>query len=369
MNNSFISSQKNKDNEEEKRFGFWGNLALSRKLLLAFGAMFVFAVIIAVVTLNGLNRTQAAYEKALAEGIGIRTLSEQLEASLLQARSNEKNFLLHWREEGFYTARLNYVTPYMQNVADMRAQLTQLAAFGSEMTSTDSITQAQYEANIASLNQNVDAYEESFNALVSAYQNKGFDDLSTDLESQFRLTARQLEGKFSGRAGTEIGLEGLQALFSRIRLNEKDYLLSTDPNYINTIHAVMPQLKTQIELSDQLDPAEKTELLIQADEYVAAIDALVELDKEIATYNEDLINASSTVEALTAKIKDLGGQLATEDINTARANNAQTLHNINHDSVRSACSFRPTGCYPFTTTDPPHHLFDQYCTGNCSRQI
>jgi GAF domain-containing protein/HAMP domain-containing protein len=86
----------------------------------------------------------------------------------------------------------------------------------------------------------------------------------------------------------------------------------------------MPQLKTQIELSDQLDPAEKTELLIQADEYVAAIDALVELDKEIATYNEDLINASSTVEALTAKIKDLGGQLATEDINTARANNAQT---------------------------------------------
>ena len=124
-------------------------------------------MIIAVVTLNGLNRTQAAYENALAEGIEIRTLSEQLEASLLQARSNEKNFLLHWREEGFYTAILNYATPYMQNVADMRAQLTQLAAFGSEQRlSTDSITQAQYEADIASLNQNVDAYEKSFNALV-----------------------------------------------------------------------------------------------------------------------------------------------------------------------------------------------------------
>ena len=325
MNNSFISPQNIKDDEEKKRFGFWGNLPLSRKLLLAFGAMFVFAVIIAVVTLNGLNRTQAAYEKALAQGIEIRTLSEQLETSLLQARSNEKNFLLNWREEGFYTAKLNYATPYMQNIADMRSQLTQLAAFGSEMASTNSSTQAQYEANIASLNQNVDAYEKSFNALVSAYQNKGFDDSSTDLESQFRLTARQLEAKFSGRAGTETGLEGLQALFFRIRLNEKDYLLSTDPNYINTIHAVMPQLKTQIALSDQLDPAEKTQLLTQADEYVAAIDALVELDKKIATYNEDLISASSTVEVLTAETKDLGGQLATEDINTARANNAQTL--------------------------------------------
>jgi GAF domain-containing protein/HAMP domain-containing protein len=321
----FLSPPNIKDDEEKKRFGFWGNLPLSRKLLLAFGVMFIFAVIIAVVTLNGLNRTQAAYEKALAEGIEIRTLSEQLETSLLQARSNEKNFLLHWREEGFYTAKLNYATPYMQNIADMRAQLTQLSAFGSEMASSDSAAQGQYEANITSLNQNVDAYEESFNALVNAYQNKGFDDSSTDLESQFRLTARQLEAKFSGRAGTETGLEDLQALFFRIRLNEKDYLLSTDPNYINTIHAVMPQLKTQIALSDQLDPAEKSQLLTQADEYVAAIDALVELDKKIATYNEVLINASSTVEALTAQTKDLGGQLATEDINTARTNNAQTL--------------------------------------------
>jgi GAF domain-containing protein/HAMP domain-containing protein len=321
MNNSFISPQNIKDDEEKKRFGFWGNLRLSRKLLLAFGAMFVFAVIIAMVTLNGLNRTQAAYEKTLAEGIEIRTLSEQLETSLLQARSNEKNFLLHWREDGFYMAKINYATPYMQNIADMRVQLTQLAAFGSEMASTDSTTKTQYEDNIASLNQNVDTYEKSFNALVNAYQNKGFDDSSTDLESQFRQIARQLEAKFTSRAG----LEGLQALFFRIRFNEKDYLLSTDPNYINTIHAVMPQLKTQIELSDQLNPVEKTELLTQADEYVAAIDALVELDKEIVTYNEDLINASSTLEALTAKIKDLGGQLATEDINTARANSAQTL--------------------------------------------
>ena len=214
MNNSFISPPNINNDEEKKRFGFWGNLPLSRKLLMAFGAMFIFAVIIAVVSLNGLNRTQAAYEKALAEGIEIRTLSEKLESSLLQARSNEKNFLLHWREEGYYTAKINYATPYLQNIADMRTQLTQLAAFGSEMASTDSATQGQYEANIASLNQNVDTYEKNFNALVSAYQNKGFDDSSTDLESRFRQTARQLEAKFSGRAGTETGLRVCRLCFS-----------------------------------------------------------------------------------------------------------------------------------------------------------
>ena len=102
---------------------------------------------------------------------------------------------------------------------------------------------------------------------------------------------------------------------------------------------------------------------------VAAFDALVELDKEIATYNEDLSNASSMWKSLTAKIKDLGEQLATEDINTARANNAQTLTISIITVLGCACSFHPAGCHPFTTTNPPHHLFDQYCTGNFSRQI
>ena len=345
MNNGFFSPSNFTDDEEKKRTaelpshtsfdksqkirrgGFWGNLRLARKLLLAFGVLFVFAAIIAIVTLNGLNRTQTAYEEALTEGIEIRRLSEQLETSLLQARSNEKNFLLHWREEGFFTANKNYATPLTQNIADMRAQLKLLAAFGSEVTtaSTGSITPEQYEADLASLSQNVDAYEKSFLALVDAFQKKGFDDESTDLESKFRLAARKIEAKFSGRSSANTGLDKLQATFFRIRLNEKDYLLSTDPNYINTIHTLIPQLKNQIEATDQLVPEEKAELLAQTDEYLTAIEALVELDEEIASYNEDLINASSSMEVLTAKIKTLGEQLATEDVNTARSNNAQTF--------------------------------------------
>ena len=83
MNNSSISPQNIKDDEEKKRFGFWGTLRLSRKLLLAFGAMFVFAVIIAVVTLNGLNRTQAAYEKTT-------TLSANLIDCAARGLANER---------------------------------------------------------------------------------------------------------------------------------------------------------------------------------------------------------------------------------------------------------------------------------------
>ncbi|MBK9604848.1 MAG: hypothetical protein IPO36_23930 [Anaerolineales bacterium] len=95
---------------ENKNFGFWAGLSLSRKLLLAFGVLFVLAVIIAIVTLQGLNRYRTSYEEAITQGMEIAQCVRSLEVNLLQARRDEKNFLLRWREEGFDTAYANYVT-------------------------------------------------------------------------------------------------------------------------------------------------------------------------------------------------------------------------------------------------------------------
>jgi GAF domain-containing protein/methyl-accepting chemotaxis protein len=322
MINGFFSPPKNKDDEEKKRFGFWGNLPLSRKLTLAFGLLFVFAAIITVNTLVGLNKTQAAYENALANGIEIRRLSDQLEVSLLQARFNEKSSILRWREKGLDTAFANYVNSYSQNVIDMREDIKQLALFGPQAAavSTGNITQSQYEANIASLTRNVDAYEKSFISLVDALNKKGTDK-NTDLESEFRISARNIEEKINGQAN----LLQLELTFINTRRSERYYLDLGKQIYIVEVQTLISRLKGQIAETDQLEPRAKTELLTQVDTYLTAFNALVELDREIAANNENLINASSAVESLTAKFKNLGEQLATEDINTARINSAQTF--------------------------------------------
>ncbi len=304
---------------ENRIFGFWRDLPLARKLLMAFGALFIFAVIIAIVTLIGLNRTQAAYEDALAQGIEIRRLSDHLEYTLLQARQSEKNFLLHWREEGFETAYANYVIPHAQNVAAMREDLKQLADFGPVVAtlSTGNTSQAQYEADIATLTQNVDTYEKSFNSIAAAYERKGQDE-ETDFESQFRVAATIIQAKTTG-------LVGIESTFLRLRLSEKNYLADPAPSYVIDIHTLIPLFKNRIAQSELLEPAEKTELLTQSDAYLTAFDGLVELDKEIAVHNENLINASSAVESLTANFKSLGEQLAAEDIDTARSSSIQTF--------------------------------------------
>ena len=308
------------DNSPENRhFGFWGNLPLSRKLLLAFGVLFIFAVIIAVITLLGSNRTQAAYEDNLAQGIEMRRLSDQLAINLSKARDNEKNFLLNWRNRGYDTAYQQYVTPHTQNVADMREDLKQLAPFGpvAATVSTGDITQAQYETDIASLTQNVNMYERSFAVLVDAYREKGFDK-ETNYESLFRNAATIIGAKTTG-------LAGLEGDFLRIRFSEKNYLSDGTQTNIVDIHTALPLFKNKIMGTDQLEPQDKTELINQLNIYLTAFDGLVELDKKIAVYNEELINATGAVESLTAKIENLGKQLAIDGVGTARANSTQTF--------------------------------------------
>ncbi|MBI2332161.1 MAG: hypothetical protein HYU84_08395 [Chloroflexi bacterium] len=132
---------------------FWRNLPLLQKMLLAFGVLFVFSVIIAIVTLLGLNSTTTAYKDALVQGIEIRRLSDQVEINLLRARRDGKDFLLRWETEGYDQAYANYVTPYKQDVAALRESIQQLAPFGDvvETLSTGDYTREQYETDIATL--------------------------------------------------------------------------------------------------------------------------------------------------------------------------------------------------------------------------
>jgi GAF domain-containing protein/HAMP domain-containing protein len=323
MINRFFSPRKNKEGKEQKRFGFWGNLRLSRKLLLAFIALFFFAGIIAIVTLNGLDRTQSAYENTLAQGLEIRRLSDQLAADLQQARDEEKSFLLNWRKEGYDTAYKNYVTIHVQDVDKMNEDIQQLALFGpvAATVSTGATTQAQYEADITSLTQNVYAYEQSFNALVNAYKNKGFDS-STDFEYQMRDAVLGIDTYLSYGP---IGVESINITFLRIRISEKNYLADAAQPYANDIHSLIPVFKNQIEVSTRYQPNEKTDMLSQVDAYVTAFDALVALDKQIAVSNKSVIDSALAVESLTKKIQSLGNQLAIDGINTARANSTQTF--------------------------------------------
>ncbi|MBI5965021.1 MAG: GAF domain-containing protein [Chloroflexi bacterium] len=306
----------------ERHFGFWGDLRLQLKLMLAFSVMFVFALVIAGVTLRGLNQVQTGYEHALSQGGEIQNLSDELQIYLLQARRYEKNFILRWQSEGFDTAYTNYVIPYNENIALMHEHIELLAPFGSvaATTSTGDMTQAQYESDIASLTQFTDTYEQSFLTLVEASRQYGENE-NTGYLGDVRDVAHDLEIKIADKPG----LENLEITLLQIRRHEKDYLARREQGYADDVHASIIQFKSQVTASDLLQSAEKTELKTLADNYQTAFDVLVTRDNEIAQYDAAMIAAAREVEPLSSKIEALGEQLAAEDISAAQTTSAQTF--------------------------------------------
>jgi len=320
--NSTSTNSANPANSSDKRFGFWGNLPLPRKLLIAFGALFVLSVVIAISTLWGLNRTTTSYEDTLAQGVAIRNLADQFDVNLLQARRNEKDFRLRWQVQGYDTAYANYATLFYQHTAGMRESLKQLAPFGpvAATVSTGDTTQAQYEADLASISKSTDAFDASFTALIAALKARGADE-NTGLEGAMRTAAHNIEVKVSGVAG----LEPLDIIYLSMRRAEKDYIGRQDQTYIDSVHTLVAQLKTQVSGIEQLDSAAKTDLRAQVDAYLKAFDEIVIVDQEIAAHVQEMDDASHAIEPISVKIVALGDQLAVDDESTARADSTQTF--------------------------------------------
>lgn len=305
-----------------RRFGLWGRLPLLLKLLLAFGALFFLAVVIAAVSLYGLNRTTASYEDTLTQGVAIRQSSDLLTFFLTSASQNDKDYLLRWREQGADAAYINYATLFLKNVANMRQTLQTLTPFGSEVASASSgaLSPEQYQADLASLAEEIDTYEQSFLAYVDVTKRRGSDE-NSGLEGAMRTAAHNIETKVSGVAG----LEPLEISYLQLRRHEKDYIERNEQSYINQVHATLDQLKIQVAASEALDAASKTALLAQMDAYLKAFDEIVTLDRELLTHDAALSDAALALQTGIAKIETLGETLAADDIAAARANSSRTL--------------------------------------------
>ena len=306
---------------KDGQFGFWGNLPLSRKLLLAFGALFVFGLVIAASGLFGLNRVQNAYENTLAGGVEIQNQSDTLNNALLKARRREKDFLLRWQDQGFENAYVDYVVPHRDHVTTMKLTLGELADLAPvlERVQLSGYSQDQYTADIATLTEGVLAFDQSFTKTVFLLQERGFVD--TGLEGDFRTAVQAIEAQIYDREG----LDQLVITMLQIRSREKDYLLRGDQQYVDNVHDLVAALKSQALTSDVLTTAEKQEIRRLADEYLFKFDALVAKDQEVAAAIEVFRASAADIQAHTDRLAGVGEDLAALDLQTAQTNSAQTF--------------------------------------------
>ena len=321
-----MSSASNNDNLKSASstgnwlFGFWRDLSLARKLLVAFGALALLALLVGVIANVGLRGVQSSYEGALAGGQAMERASLNLERELLTARRHEKDFIARWTSEGFDAAYANYVVPHTDAVAEMNRHIDELAALAPVIESNQGIAaRRQYETDLAGLRENVAIYQQNFLNAVQLVQERGFQD--TGLEGVFRADVQKIEAEIYDREG----LDALVITMLQIRRREKDYLLRGDQEYIDNVHQLITQLKGQVASSDVLTSAEKTELRTLADSYLASFDALVGKDVEVIASRDAFRSAARAVEPVVEKLANIGIELSESDVTAAQDNSSRTL--------------------------------------------
>jgi putative methionine-R-sulfoxide reductase with GAF domain len=297
------------------------SLTISRKLFIVFSILFVFALAIATLGVLGLNRVQKSYENTLAGGVEIQNRSDHLNNALLKARRREKDFLLRWKAEGFESAYTSYVAPYGDHIVTMKLTLDELSALAPVLGRAQlrGYSQEQYTSDIASIKEDMLVYEQSFTKAVFLIQERGFED--TGLEGDFRTAVHDIEARIYDRDG----LDPLVITMLQIRRREKDYLLRGDQLYVDNVHDLIAELKSQVATSDVLTSAERQEIVTLADEYLVKFDALVEKDKEVAAETEVFSAAATRIQTTTDRLEGVGEDLAVLDVQTAQANSTQTF--------------------------------------------
>jgi methyl-accepting chemotaxis protein len=262
-------------------------MKMRHKLLISFGFLVVLTGVISIFSSIKMHQIDLTISKLMDKEGRTSELALEMDAKMLSARRNEKDYLMRYQTEGFEVARQNYVTA-------VQSEVEKIVELGEEMKGL--VPNQKDLQKIDQIETAIKDYENQFLNVVSLLETKGFHE--SGLEGEFRAKVHEIENFV-----TKHEIDNLTIDLLTIRRNEKDYLLRRDPKYIN-------QLKesTDTFLSDlsqtELSTNEKNELKDLLTDYLELFDQVVGIDARIAIEEAAFRDAVHILEPLLVELRD-----------------------------------------------------------------
>lgn len=264
--------------------------SIGRKLALGFGVTLILTLVVGAVGLFALDSIQNEVNTTTTVSARVEALSNLINISLLEARRNEKDFFLRYKQNGIPEAKAEYVT----NVQNFVAAIHEYAREGRQLA----VNEAD-RARFQEIEELIDAYEATYLQAVALVEERGH--IDTGLEGLFRAKIHELE-----TVVTEAGLDRLTIDVLLIRRHEKDYLLRGEQLYIDRVKAGVTQLKQDL-ASTPLDTAEQARLSSLADEYLALFLQLTQVEADLNTAINRYREEAHSIEPPAAEIRTEAG--------------------------------------------------------------
>ncbi len=292
-----------------RRFpGWFQGLKIQAKLVFAFGLQLTLVAGVAVGGLIGLRSVRSLFESAIDDGLRTERQAGQVRAELLEARRQEKDFLLRWRPEGFQQAYQQHVRVNQQHIGQLLLVLTELDQLGGARAGGE--TRARILDDLVALRPYVNVYAEDFMAAVELFGKA--EGAAGGLEPRLDAASAALEQPSRRGRGRDLRINQLRGLGRR----ERDYLARYDERSRTQLSEAIRTVRASLQ---QHQPRPAAAALALVEDYLSSLEKMIELFRQAEAKIEDVHQAASIVEPLVVDIAVSGQRAAAAEIMAARA--------------------------------------------------
>ncbi len=187
-------------------------MRLSYKLTASFASILLLLIIITFVYQWLVSSTTSSYNELIKHEVAMANYAQKIEAKMLQARRNEKDFLLR--------LNLKYLGKHEKTMTALKAEAEGLRKLAVEAENN------QFEQDAKLITQYANNYQNSFKEIVESWKHKGLTH-KDGLQGHFRKTVKTLEKEMSGykNAGD------VYFTYLMLRRYEKDYVRTNRDKY------------------------------------------------------------------------------------------------------------------------------------------
>ncbi len=254
------------------------NISLSKKLIGGFGIVIVLLIIVAALSVMKLSSMETGTKSLFDNEVTLGKKADDININLLQARRDEKNFLL--RNDLAYVDKVKSSVNAIKNDVDDISKLD------------IGLKEKENASNILNL---ITGYENTFLEIVALQKQIGLlemEGLNGDLINQ----ARDAEADIKNVSNTDALASLLEA-----RRHEKNYVIRKEVLYQTKVHDAINKAKQSISASQASD-YEKKQVNSKLDLYVATFDKFVSISFERDKKEEKLVGNARQIDVLVADI-------------------------------------------------------------------
>jgi PAS domain S-box-containing protein len=294
--------------------GFFARLTIQGKLVLSFGLLLLLVAVVAAGGLLGVRAVRRSYEAAIDHGLGVERRASEVRNELLEARRNEKDFLLARRRQSREEARREHLVPHQAHVRRIRELVAELSAGIARPMATAA---ARIEEDLVALTPYVNVYQEDFESAVT-------------LVTQQAAAEDVLDAQARAIEDAVVSVRGARDVLAFRRRAEEYRIKKGDPIIRADLIARIANLQAGDDHARPQRSRARSSGATAADarlflRFVAALDRLVAIERETAAKLADFQLAAAVVEPLVRDIATAGSEIAATEIKEARMASDQTV--------------------------------------------